>query len=143
MDIGASQDMSLKVLDIFGNEVSNAPTLWESDDQAGSIDANGVFTAGTKSGSFRQGNRVNVVQGDTSLSETFEIFIRPDPLVSIKVDPSQTMRPRVAAQKGGTVTAGIAGGLNGLCEPQGWRRRGGLVNRFRASVQHSGQLSGA
>ena len=140
LDIGASQDMSLKVLDIFGNEVSNAPTLWESDDQAGSIDANGVFTAGTKSGSFRQGNRVNVVQGDTSLSETFEIFIRPDPLVSIKVDPSlpivrknETLRlqatgldqygneilslaflwssPEIDVSSSGTVTAGDQEGL--------------------------------
>ncbi|MCH8108280.1 MAG: PKD domain-containing protein, partial [Chloroflexi bacterium] len=83
LDIGGSQDMSLKVLDIYGNEVSNAPTLWKSDAKAGSIDSNGVFTAGTTAGSFRLGNRVEVVQGDTSLSETFEIFITPDPLASI------------------------------------------------------------
>jgi len=87
LDIGASQEMRLKILDVFGNEVLNALTAWKSDDNAGNI-ASGVFTAGTAAGIFQNGIRVDVVQGSTSLSETFEVIIRPDPLASIVVEPS-------------------------------------------------------
>ena len=88
LDIGFQQEISLQVFDEFGNEIPGPLVAWKADHGAGTIDAQGVFTAGTKAGRYPQGIRLEAVEGTSLISATVEVGVRPDPLASIEVGPS-------------------------------------------------------
>ena len=88
LEIGGSQELTLKVSDEFGNDISDPLASWKVESAIGSIDDNDVFTAGTKSGVYNEGITVDVVSGSTALSATAVLGVDPDPLASITVIPS-------------------------------------------------------
>lgn len=87
-DIEASQELTVKVSDAHGNQIPNPLTAWSIDSGIGTVDDNGVFTAGTKAGFFAGAVKVEVVQGSESLSASLDVVISPDPLASIQVTPA-------------------------------------------------------
>ena len=88
LDIGATQTFTLRALDEFGNEISNALNSWSAPTGVGTIDANGGLTTGTKAGAFPGGILVDVVQGTARFSATADVSVQPDPLATIEVQPS-------------------------------------------------------
>ncbi|WP_224244180.1 beta strand repeat-containing protein [Hyalangium gracile] len=61
---------SAKAFDAFDNELPALPATWEVVNGGGSIDASGVFTAGTKSGTFTHTVKVTLGGSSTTTSVT-------------------------------------------------------------------------
>jgi hypothetical protein len=123
LDIGASHSFSFKAFDEFGNEISDALASWTALVDAGVGDAGGGFTAGTKAGAFPKAVQVEVVKGIAKVLAAADVFIRPDPLATVKVQPNALGVAKGASQqftaagfdKYGNEIAGIAF----LCEAAG------------------------
>ncbi len=98
LEIGATQAFTFRAFDEFGNEISNALNSWTAPTGAGTVDSNGVLTIGTKAGAFAVGIRVDVVKGAARVSATGDVFITPDPLASIDVQPSSIVLDRYFPQ---------------------------------------------
>lgn len=86
LDIGATQTFSFTVLDEHGNKINDALSSWSSD--SGDIDANGVYTSGTKAGQFGDGIRLDVVKSTDRASATVDVVIPLGPLGTIEIQPS-------------------------------------------------------
>jgi PKD repeat protein len=87
LDIGQSQQFTAKVLDAYGNQVSEAKITWETAGGAGSISENGVFNGGTKAGDYDQGVVVTAVLDNISTKDSASITIKPGPLDKVTVSP--------------------------------------------------------
>ena len=88
LDIGSVQSFEVEMRDRFGNSISDALISWKTTSEAGTIDADGNFTAGIKAGSFPGAVQVEVVTGGERASAAAAVSIGPDPLASIEVQPS-------------------------------------------------------
>lgn len=99
LDIGATQRFTFLALDQFGNEITDALSSWSAAPELGKVDANGLLTAGTKSGIFIGGVRVDVVEGANRASATADLGIRPGPLARVEVKPAYVFVERRASQK--------------------------------------------
>ena len=99
-----TQRFTVEVLDASGNPVAGPSIAWQSAPGVGSVDANGVFTAGTKAGSFPSGLQVNVLIGSERVSVSVDVVIQPGALASVELAPSPAV-----AQKGETVQLAAQG----------------------------------
>ena len=99
IDIGDAQSFEVEVLDEFGNQISDAVVLWKSSADAGTIEAPGEFTAGTKAGTFLAGIQVEAVKDLASASATADVSVTPDPLATIEVQPDFIVVEREATQQ--------------------------------------------
>ena len=97
LEIGGTQSFEVDVLDEFGNRIREALIAWKSTVGAGTIDADGKFTTGIKSGSFPGAVQVEVVKGTEKASATAHVSIQPDPPAKIDV------MPNLVIVKGGAV----------------------------------------
>ena len=97
LGIGATQPFSVSVIDEFGNHIPNVQISWIVP-EAGTISAEGILTAGTKSGSYQSGVVVEAIQGPMRASASADVTIQPDPLANINVQPSPAI-----VKKGETV----------------------------------------
>ena len=88
LDIGETQSFTFSALDEFGNEIADTLAGWAMQDNVGALDGNGLFRAGTRAGTFAEAIRVDVVKGTERLSASADVSIRPDPLVTIEVQPT-------------------------------------------------------
>ncbi|MCI0825459.1 MAG: hypothetical protein J4N90_11965, partial [Chloroflexi bacterium] len=104
LDPGTTQRFTVEVLDASGNPVAIPSIAWQSAPGVGSVDANGVFTAGTKAGSFPSGLQVNVLIGSERVSVSVDVVIQPGALASVELAPSPAV-----AQKGETVQLAAQG----------------------------------
>ena len=99
LQVGEEWQFSVEVLDEFGNEASGALVRWSSPDAAGSVDANGLFTAGNAAGSFPNGVRVEAVEGSYSETAAATASVVPGPLSSIALEPAYlTLTPSTEFQ---------------------------------------------
>ena len=99
LDIGSTQPFVVEVLDEFGNQIPDAMILWESTGDAGTIDAGGEFTAGTKVGSYPGALRVDVARGTERVMVTADVSVQPGPPATLEVSPSSaTIAVRDVAQ---------------------------------------------
>ena len=99
LQVGEEWQFSVEVLDEFGNEASGALVRWSSPDAAGSVDANGLFTAGNSAGSFANGVRVEAVEGSHSETAAATASVIPGPLTSIALEPTYlTLTPSTEFQ---------------------------------------------
>ena len=96
LDIGATEPFTFSAFDEFGNEISSAIATWNVASEVGTIDGNGVVTAGRIAGAFPNAIRVDVVKGAGSASDAADVSIRPDPLATVDVQPNS-----VVSRKGG------------------------------------------
>ncbi|MBS2031220.1 MAG: hypothetical protein JST54_25195, partial [Deltaproteobacteria bacterium] len=86
---GGTIAFSVTGIDVNGNTVSVSPT-WTILHGGGTIDANGVFTAGTTPGTF-----VDTVQASANgLSATSTVVVTAGPVVAVSVSPAHpTLQP--------------------------------------------------
>ena len=97
--IGSTQPFTFAAFDEFGNEISDVLSSWSALDGVGVIDTDGLLTAGTRAGAFLGAIRVDVVKGADRASASADVGIEPDPLATIKVDPSFTFVERWARER--------------------------------------------
>ena len=88
LDAEEIRPFTLTILDEFGNEIRDATTSWSVLSGVGSIDQNGVLSAGTKAGDYPGAVKVEVVRGGARASATADVSIVPGPLAKIQVEPS-------------------------------------------------------
>ncbi len=101
LQVGEERQFSVVVFDEFGNEASGALVRWSSPDDAGSVDANGLFTAGNAAGSFANGVRVEAVEGSYGETAVATVSVGPGPLTSIALEPTYlTLTPSTEFQFG-------------------------------------------
>ena len=68
-------------------------TSWSIAAGAGTLNASGVVTAGTRAGTFPEAIRVEAIKGTDRATATADVSIMPDPLATIDVQPfSPVMR---------------------------------------------------
>jgi len=75
LDIGDAEPFTVTVLDEFGNEISDAIVSWSVAPDAGHLDLNGILTAGTKSGEFPEGIKIQIVEGTTRVTATVGVAV--------------------------------------------------------------------
>ena len=88
LDIGSVQSFEVGMRDRFGNPIPEALISWKTTEDAGTVNADGQFTAGTKAGSFPGAVQVEAVTGGERASAAADVSIGPDPLATIEVQPS-------------------------------------------------------
>ncbi|MEE9201986.1 MAG: PKD domain-containing protein, partial [Dehalococcoidia bacterium] len=99
LDIGATHSFTFKAFDEFGNEIPDATASWSLTAGVGTIDANGVLTAGKKAGSFLGAIRVEAAKGTARASATADVSVRPDPLATAEVQPSSAIVEKRATRQ--------------------------------------------
>ena len=80
--------MVARALDQFGNEVGDVAFIWSVLGPAGSINEAGVFTAGTKAGTYGGGLTVEVIQGTVTKRATARVVVEPGPLDHVQLEPA-------------------------------------------------------
>ena len=60
LKVGDSQEFVVRAFDEYGNEIDEVDPYWSADPIAGTISANGVFTAGASAGAYDSAVRVSV-----------------------------------------------------------------------------------
>lgn len=88
VDIGGTQEFSVSCTDAYGNEITDYQLSWDVSLGIGSMDLD-IFTAGTKAGVFTEAVTATVKSGDTVVSGTTSVTIKPDPLDSVSIVPVQ------------------------------------------------------
>ena len=127
LQVGEERQFLVEVLDEFGNEASGALVRWSSPDDAGSVNPNGLFTAGNAAGSFANGVRVGAVEGSYSETAVATVSVGPGPLTSIALEPTYlTLTPSTEFQ---FRAEGLDEFGNTIDLAFLWEATGGLVNR--------------
>ena len=85
--IGAQQSFTAVGYDDYDNVVTIAPT-WLVVGGGGTIDASGVFTAGTVAGTFTNSVVARVGSGCGGISGRATVVVQPGPLATITISPS-------------------------------------------------------
>ncbi len=80
LNIGQLQTFTSDVADSSGNPISEAALSWQA--SAGTITDQGVFTAGTKAGTFDKGVTAAAEQGTASAEGSASVIVKPDPLAA-------------------------------------------------------------
>ena len=60
LKIGDSQEFAVRAFDEYGNEIAGVDAYWSADPMAGTVSADGVFTAGAHTGAYDNAVRVSV-----------------------------------------------------------------------------------
>ena len=105
LEIGAAQSFTFEATDEFGNEIADALASWSGAPEAGTLDSDGVLTAGAVAATFPAAVRVNVVKGLARVSATADVAVRPGPLARVAVQPSSA----IDLEKGSTTRFTAAG----------------------------------
>ncbi len=79
---------SAKALDEFDNPVSDFDLTFRSVEQAGRVDNQGKFTAGTKPGGYAEAVTIKATQAGVTKSVSVDVTIYPGPLDRVIVFPS-------------------------------------------------------
>jgi len=95
---GESMQLIADVRDRDGNRVSDPLIAWQLATDVGTLNDDGIFTAGTKAGTFSSAILVNVVHEGERASAVVEITVQPGPFAKIEIEQSD-----VVVQQGDTV----------------------------------------
>jgi hypothetical protein len=60
LKVGDSQEFAVRAFDGYGNEIDGVDAYWSADPMAGTISADGLFTAGARVGAYDTAVRVSV-----------------------------------------------------------------------------------
>ena len=80
--VGGKKQFTAKALDQYGNQVPSAGFTWSLPGGGGAVDGSGMFTAGTKAGSFE----LQATAGGKSAKAS--ISVTPGDLATVQVSPS-------------------------------------------------------
>jgi len=84
---GMQQQIVAKAIDQYNNIISNATFHYASSSNAGSIDNEGIFTAGTQAGIFKNGISVTASFGQQSLEAIIPVTINPGKAETLSINP--------------------------------------------------------
>ena len=85
---GKGQEFTATAFDVYGNPLSTDVKLtYKADSKSGQIDSTGVFTAGTKAGSYENAVTVEATQGTITKSTTARVTVTPGLPDHILVNP--------------------------------------------------------
>ena len=76
--MGMTQRFVAAGADRFGNRIQDLAFVWRMRGGGGSIDANGLFTAGSQAGTFDGAIEVTAARGDVTQSATTTVVVEPD-----------------------------------------------------------------
>ena len=88
LEVTGVHKFTAAAFDRFGNPISDAEHVFGSDVQAGRIDGEGNYTAGTRAGTYREGVTVEVSQGEINWRSTAQVTLLPGPLHQVNVEPA-------------------------------------------------------
>ena len=71
--------------DQFDNLIPGLAFAYRSNEQAGQVDDEGKFIAGTRAGAFRSAVTVEVTQGSETRTATADVLVEPGPLESVTI----------------------------------------------------------
>ena len=94
MEAGSTIDLTAIISGDSGSRLIDPEIHWLALPAAGSISAEGVFTAGTKAGKFSGAIQLTVEQGASTGSATFDVTIEPGPLDRVEVLPAGVVLSR-------------------------------------------------
>ncbi len=83
--IGQESMFEAQPSDAYGNRIDGADLVWSAAADTGTITADGLLTAGTRSGTTERAITVTAVLGGTSVEATSAVTVRPGPLESISL----------------------------------------------------------
>ena len=76
--IGMTQQFVAVGADQYGNRISGLAFTWSAENGGGTIDENGLFTAGTTSGTYEETVKAETTEGDITRSGTANVTVEPD-----------------------------------------------------------------
>ncbi len=79
---------SAEALDQFDNPISGLSFTFRSLKQAGQVDSQGIFTAGTKAGIYTDAVMVEATQDTITKNASSKVTVKPGPLDHVTVSPS-------------------------------------------------------
>lgn len=88
LEVGSHVTLNVVALDPSGNRVSGLLEAWQVPEDVGTINEDGVFTAGTKAGVFVDSVQVSVVKEGGQGSAALTVTVGPGTLDRIEVQPS-------------------------------------------------------
>lgn len=91
LNAGDSMQVVADVRDSDGNRVGSPLISWQVSPDAGILNDEGIFTAGTKAGTYASGIQVNVVHDGERASATLDVSIEPGPVAKIEIEPSDVV----------------------------------------------------
>ena len=91
VELTQEQQFRATALDQFDNPIPGLAFAFQSEEAAGQVDSEGMFTAGTKAGTFEDALRVQVAQGQVTRTATTDITIEPGALDRDKTVPATAM----------------------------------------------------
>ena len=89
--VTTEQRFTAMALDEFDNPISGLALTFQAHDQAGQIDGDGAFTAGTRTGVYQGGVTVAVTQGTITLMAGADVTVEPGPLDHVNIEPAETV----------------------------------------------------
>ena len=87
LSVTQAQQFTVTALDQFDNSIRGLTFAFQSDEQAGQVDSDGNFTAGTEAAIYQDAVTVEVIQGAITRTPTADITILPGPLDNVLVTP--------------------------------------------------------
>ena len=89
LQVAGAKQFAARARDEFDNDIPDVTYRFRSDSQAGNVDGEGNFTAGTVAGVYDSGITVEVTEGSATESATARITLGPDPLDHITLEPAE------------------------------------------------------
>ena len=86
LNIGETQQFSFQAFDEAAKEITGVLASWSVDPEIGTIDSQGLFTAGSKSGDHFMGVKLEVISGTSRATDAAAAFIAADPLATIEIN---------------------------------------------------------
>ena len=96
VEVTNQQQFAATALDQFGNAVPGLTFAFRSAAEAGQVDSDGAFIAGTVTGTYNGALTVEVIQESITRTGTADITIEPGPLDNVRLEPATSV---VAATK--------------------------------------------
>ncbi len=88
LDVTGVLKFTAEAFDRFGNPISGAGYKFGTGGQAGRINSDGNYTAGTRAGTYEEGVTVEVTQGQITRRSTAQVTLLPGPLDQVNVEPA-------------------------------------------------------
>ena len=84
---GEPHAFSVEILDRFDNRITRLAPTFRSEEEAGQVDADGRFTAGTVAGVYEDAVVVQVTEEGATKGASATITIKPGPLDHVRIEP--------------------------------------------------------
>ena len=88
LGVTGAQQFTAMARDQFGNPIPGVTLNFSSVEHAGQVDINGLFTAGSRAGSYERGVEVEATLAGVTQTATISVIVQPGPLDHVIIDPA-------------------------------------------------------